>query len=139
MKKKKLPVKKKKSVAKLKALAWKLFSVYIRLRDSDFYGMVRCYSCGQRFHWKRVHAGHFIPGRHNSILFDERNVHGQCYVCNVRMHGNTLPYLDHMLKDYGLEVVNELRAKDHLIKQFDVKELELLIVAIKEKTKLLNK
>ena len=138
MKKKKKTIRKK-SVNQLKKKAWKLFSIYIRLRDTNARGFGRCFTCTQILFWKNGQAGHFIPGRFNSILFDERGVHLQCYRCNINLGGNTLPYLDHMLADYGKEVVDELRAKNQMIHQFTVKELETLIEAIKEKTRLLNK
>jgi hypothetical protein len=37
-----------------------LLSKYIRLRDSDEYGMVRCISCGKRMHWKESDCGHYV-------------------------------------------------------------------------------
>jgi hypothetical protein len=124
---------KAKSVRQLKKIAWHYFSRYIRLRDADRDGYVRCYTCGVRLPYQQAHAGHFIGGRHNAILFDERGVHPQCYACNVRMHGNTLAYFDRMRDEYGDAVVRELRALDKTNKQFTAKELTQFIIDTKSK------
>lgn len=82
-----------------------------------------------------MQAGHFIPGRHNSILFDERNVHAQCYGCNVMKQGNSIKYFRFMQQQYGDAVIEELERLDRENKQFTIPELETLYEAIKEKLK----
>ena len=71
---------------------WKLFSLYIRLKYADDNGYVSCCTCGIKKHYKEMQAGHFIAGRNNSILFEEKCVHPQCGRCNVYKHGNTVEY-----------------------------------------------
>jgi len=56
---------------------WKIFSVYIRLRDSDENGMVRCITSGRLIHWKEADAGHFISRRHLATKYHEHNVNAQ--------------------------------------------------------------
>lgn len=68
-------------------------------------------------------AGHFVGGRHNSVLFDPRNCHQQCTYCNRYLHGNVLVYNDVLIQRYGIEVVMELRRKDREIKRWTSKEL----------------
>lgn len=104
---------------KAKERAWRAFSAYIRLRDAirttSGVIMARCVTCSTVRTIDGVgcmQAGHFLPGRRMGTLFDERNVHAQCYVCNVRLSGNWPEYLDFMTRTYGPEVVEELRRQD---------------------------
>ena len=64
----------KSSISKLKKKLWTLFSKYIRLRDSDYRGICSCCTCGIKKHYKEMQAGHFLPGRRNSILFLHREI-----------------------------------------------------------------
>lgn len=111
------------SVSVLKKRVWELFSKYIRLKYSDWRGYCTCVTCGVVKPYTQLQAGHFIPGRHNKVLFDERNVHPQCYSCNVCKHGDLLNYRDFMVKTYGEDVINELRQLDKEDKQFTIPEL----------------
>lgn len=108
MKKRRKNRKASESKSLMKQKAWKEFSIYIRQRGSVG-GLAKCVSCGDFKPWREQQAGHFVPGRGNSVLFDERNTHVQCYVCNVRRHGNLLPYYDFMEEKYGKEIIAELR------------------------------
>jgi len=71
----------------------------------------------------KLDAGHFIAGRHNAVLFDERNIHIQCKTCNAFLEGNRLEYNRFMLKKYGQEVINDLERRDKEVIQFKVFEL----------------
>jgi len=108
--------KKKLTLTKTKKKAWKQFSLYIRLRDSlktiGNTTQCKCISCGAIKDTTGVgciHAGHFIGGRYNAVLFHEELVHGQCYHCNVGLKGNWVPYERAMIKLYGREHVEELK------------------------------
>lgn len=59
-----------------------IFSKYIRLRDSDCNGIIRCITCKKPFFWKEGDAGHFIQRDRKATRFDEKNVNGQCPHCN---------------------------------------------------------
>jgi hypothetical protein len=116
--------KKQWSVAHLKnKLIWPIFSKYIRLSYADWRGNVACCTCGATVPWKRAQAGHFVPGRGNSILFDERNVHPQCYVCNIRLKGNPRKYEAFMRAKYGQDVINELDRNAGQPREFAYQEL----------------
>jgi hypothetical protein len=135
--------KKHPTISREKKKAWDLYSEYIRLRDclrtTRTLEYAHCVTCGKRYHYKQLQAGHFLPGRHNSVLFDERNCHAQCYGCNVPQKGNTVKYFRFMQKHYGEGVILELENKDRETKQFKVFELQDLQEIFKEKiTKLRN-
>lgn len=128
---------KKKSKKTLKAKAWKLFSEWIRRKDADEFGYTNCVTCGVRKHYKELQAGHFIPGRSNSILFEESGVHPQCRRCNYN-EGNGPEYYPFMLNKYGQEEIDRLRSLRHqTIKRSEQWYLDL-IEELKEKLRSLE-
>lgn len=119
------------TISGYKKKVWKVFSQYIRKKDADKNGYAICVTCGRNKYWKELQAGHFIPGRHNAILFDERLVHPQCYHCNILLSGNSRNYDAFMRKRYGDKKVAEfdkLGKYQGNVKQFTVKELNKLYV-----------
>lgn len=93
---------------------WVVFSRYIRMRDCvEATGTIthgKCCTCGRSYPIGKLQAGHFIPGRADSILFDPRCVHGQCYRCNVIRSGEWVKYFRFMQEKYGVVVIYELMA-----------------------------
>jgi hypothetical protein len=85
--------------------------------------------------YQELQAGHFIPGRHNSVIYDERNVHPQCYACNVMMHSNPIKYFRFMQQTYGDEVIEELERIDRQMKQFTPAELQYLLLHYRQLNK----
>lgn len=91
--------------SRLKKKLWKLVSEYVRRRD---FGV--CFTCGAKKHWRQMQAGHFIPKKicGADLYFDERNIHCQCFRCNINLGGNGAIYAQNMRKRYGDEFVNEI-------------------------------
>ena len=90
---------------------WTLTSQYIRRRAADPHtGECNCVTCGATKHYKELQAGHFIPqAQGNAVKWDFRNIHPQCYRCNINLGGNGAEYYPFMLNEYGEEVISELR------------------------------
>ncbi len=131
-----------KSVSYYKKKLWKLISLFIRRRDADENGMVKCCSCDRWLHWKQGDAGHFIDGRHNAIVYDIRQIHFQCKPCNGGFSNQKYNkeevkanYEVFMVKRYGQEVVDELKAADKKRKEFTRQELIESIASYTEKLK----
>ena len=128
--------KKRKTTKQLKKDAWNLFSQYIRLRDClrttgcSSFGL--CITCGKRYHFKLLQAGHFIPGRHNANLFNEKGCHAQCYNCNINLKGNTLEYRRQIIRLYGAGADEQLEAEDKIVKDLRAGELRELITHYKQ-------
>lgn len=120
---------------KVKDTTWKLFSKYIRLKNSDDKGFCVCVTCGAIKFWKEMQGGHYM---HNKSDYDEENVHVQCIRCNHFLSGNGIEYAKFMLKKYGPEKLEliEWRAnqtcKKDLLWYLDVKK------EVKEKLKKLK-
>ena len=133
MKKKKTRKTTTKGIKYWKKKAWDEFSKYIRLRDAlkttGTKDTVICYTCKKpypAFGVGCVQAGHFVPGRGNSILFDERGVHAQCWNCNTTLKGNWPEYMRYMMADYGQKVVDELLHLKKQVKKYTPSDLEEL-------------
>lgn len=109
---------KKSPKKKAKDKAWEQFSRFIRTRDCLRFtgdpdeGM--CVTCKRWFPFKQLQAGHFIGGRSNIVLFDERIVYSQCFYCNAKpprgLGGNYVEYFVFMEKEWGREMIDEFRA-----------------------------
>lgn len=119
---------KKESISSLKKIAWDLYSLIVRLTYADWRGYVKCCTCNDVRHYKdNMQAGHFIAGRGNSILFEKTNVHPQCYVCNIRKHGNQLEYYYFMKQKYGEKEIERLRRLSKESRSFTMTELREMI------------
>lgn len=124
----------KPSISKSKKKAWETFSTYIRTRDCVAYGKrhpelnngleAPCTTCQRVYPLAKLQAGHFVSGRSNGVLFDERGVNSQCYGCNVREHGNITKYWVWMEENYGREVIDELMAQKFITVKFKAWEYD---------------
>jgi len=120
--------KRKTPYKKAKDEAWNACSRYVRLRDCLKTTGTRaegiCCTCGTRFAFKDLQAGHYLDGRGNSILFDVRGIHAQCYQCNGYKHGNKENYEVFMRKNYSQKTLDHLRYLKGQKKKFTIYELE---------------
>lgn len=113
---------------------WTIFSIFSRRKDASPDGIVSCVTCGVVKFWNQGDAGHFLPGRNNSILFYEKGVHFQCKQCNGHFRiGTTVPDIDKIYEEYignryGKKEVEYQRKLKRETKQFDEKELDKLII-----------
>jgi Bacteriophage Lambda NinG protein len=105
------------TVKALKRRAWKSFSEFIRRGAADRNGMVSCYTCGARIHWRECHCGHAIGGRHNAVLFDPEICRVQCVRCNIFLAGNYGVFAAKLIRENGIEWYEEkLIAAKSLVK-----------------------
>ena len=115
------------------------FSIYIRTRDClrttgcSSFGL--CVTCGKRYHFKLLQAGHFVSGRHLGNLFSEMGTHAQCYNCNINLKGNTLVYRRKIIELYGEGWDEKLEQEASQIKKIKPFEYEEMIKNFKMKTK----
>jgi len=117
----------------------RIFSEYIRLRDADRNGYVRCISCGKIGYWKDVDCGHYINRKHLSTRWHEKNCNGQCRSCNRFDEGNMLGYTKGLVRKYGTGILDELDVMKHQSGKLTDFDGELLIKHYKEQVKILKK
>ena len=81
--------KKKLTRAKLVKKLDVIFSKYIRLKNANHRGHVKCVTCGKIDLWDggTMQAGHFMSRKHYSTRWDEDNVQVQCVGCNMFRQG----------------------------------------------------
>jgi len=118
---------KKSDRTKAKEKAWKLCSEYNRRKYASENGNVKCFSCSTVKHWKEMQAGHFIPGRGESVLFEDTGIHAQCFACNINKKGNWADYYMAMEEFYGKNEINrliDLKNKTCLRNECDYVELQ---------------
>lgn len=104
----------------------KIFSEYIRRRDSDDNGIGACCSCGKMQHWKNMDCGHFVNRKHMSLRFSEVNCNMQCYACNRFDEGNVVGYSRFLIKKHGAQILAELEISKKRIVKFTQFEIDVL-------------
>mgnify|MGYP006405877433 CR=1 FL=1 len=100
-----------KTISKLKKELDKWFSLYIRLRDANEYGMVQCFTSGRVYHYKKIHAGHFMSRRHLSTRWCETNVQPQSAADNLFGQGEQFKFGLNLDSKFGEGTAEELQYK----------------------------
>ena len=100
-----------KTISKLKKELDKWFSLYIRLREANEYGMVQCFTSGRVYHYKKIHAGHFMSRRHLSTRWCETNVQPQSAADNLFGQGEQFKFGLNLDGKYGEGTAEELQYK----------------------------
>lgn len=103
-----------------------IFSIYIRRRDADENGLVKCVTCPTVLHWKDMDCGHFRKRDNLSTRWNEQNSAAQCERCNRYKDGEYDKMKLYLFWKYGAKVVLELIRKSHKEwkpMQFEIDEL----------------
>ena len=116
----------------------RIFSEFIRRRDSDKDGNCRCCTCGVVRPWKEMHAGHYVGREARNTRWEEKNVHAQCPSCNTFHEGRKPEYTLFLQKKYGTEIVEQLVVAGKRPRHFKPIELEALILNYQSELKVLD-
>jgi hypothetical protein len=100
-----------KTISKLKKELDKWFSLFIRLRDATSEGLVQCITSGRTYHYKNIHAGHFISRRHLATRWCELNVAPQSAADNLFGQGEQYKFGLALDNKYGEGTAEELQYK----------------------------
>ena len=101
----------KKTISKLKKELDTIFSVFIRLRSANEYGMCQCFTCGKVGHYKTggMQNGHFQSRKHLATRFSEDgNCEVQCVACNIFRSGEQYLFSLRLDEKYGEGRAEEL-------------------------------
>ena len=100
-----------KTISKLKKELDKWFSLYIRIRKANEYGMCQCFTCGIVRHYKEgMQNGHFQSRKHLATRFSEDgNCEVQCVKCNVYAWGEQYKFSLALDGKYGEGKAEELQ------------------------------
>ena len=124
----------------LKAKLDKVFSLYIRARDSAPYQgkYFKCISCGKILPISQADCGHYINRRHMATRFSEINCHAQCRSCNRFDEGNIMEYRKTLVQIYGEEQVLLLEASKNNLNPISDTEYKLSIKYYQQQIKKLQ-
>jgi len=118
---------------------WKIFSLFIRLRDSDEKGFCKCITCGAIRYYKNMDCGHGHSRSHMGTKYDETNNHAQCKHCNgPAKHGNPVEYKKAVEKKYGPGTWDGIAFRARIPAKFGQFEIDLLEKTYKEKVEQLK-
>lgn len=115
-----------------------VFSLYIRLRDSDSHWIVTCPLCGKKIPVKFAQNMHFISRWVLKYRFDENNCYAGCMRCNVILNWNYIEYTFFMIKKFWKEKVEAMKNDKELF-ELKTREIEEKIAYYKEQNEKLMK
>ena len=128
-----------KPISKLKKELDKWFSLFIRLRDCDDLGFVKCFTSGKYYHYKNIHAGHFMSRKRHSTRWDEENVQPQSAADNLFGQGKQYQFGKELDIKYGEGTAEELQFLSRQIVKFTRVDYEEKISYYKEAVNKLKK
>jgi hypothetical protein len=104
-----------KTISKLKEALDRVFSVFIRLRDSDYNGIGTCITSGVQMPWIRLQNGHFMSRRFLATRWHEQNCASQSLAENVYMSGNQYEFGKALDRRWGTGTADEMvrLSKEH--------------------------
>jgi 5-methylcytosine-specific restriction endonuclease McrA len=105
----------------------KVFSLYIRQRNSDHRGHTECFTCGKHDHWKKLQCGHFMSRRHYSTRWNETNCQVQCSACNVFRYGEQYKFSKNLDSKFGENTAEDLLILSNKTVHYDAADLLQLI------------
>ena len=126
------------TISKLKKKLDVLFSQYIRRRNADHLGRVKCFTCGVEKHWKEQQAGHFQSRSHHSTRWDEVNVQVQCVKCNMYRQGEQYKFGMYLDQRFGNGTAEELEYRAKTIVKLNRVDYEEAIERYKQKIRELD-
>jgi superfamily II helicase len=112
-----------------------LYSRLMRMKAADFWGNVKCYLCKDEMRWEDAEVMHFISRKHHSTRFLETNTHVGCKNCNQFKKQHLQEYEAALVKQYGSDIIRELRELSAVPHIYDRKQLEKEIKELKEEIK----
>ena len=128
---------KKVTLPKLKAKALKLYTELVKLK-AERDGKLNCYTCPAKLelHTNNCQLGHYLSrGGYPGLTFHPDNSRLQCYRCNCLLHGNTVEFRYQLIREIGIERVEQLEAARHLPIKLGRSDYEKLIEHLQSEIK----
>jgi len=94
---------------------WDEFAHYVRLKGClettgmAFVGI--CITCDVQYHITYLAAGHYVPGRRNSVLLTKKFIDIQCRKCNEIYNGQSKKYRKVLIKRHGKDFVDRWKKR----------------------------
>jgi len=116
-----------------------VFSLFIRLRDADHQGTVKCFVTGEKVWWKDAQAAHWIPRANMIMRWAEDNVHACTKESNQYDPNHIHEYDKKMASTYSIYRIQVMRQTSKSLAKWTRPELEDLIDLYTDKVKELKK
>lgn len=104
-----------------------VFSLFIRLRDSNDQGTVICFVSGEKVYYKEAQAAHWIPRANMVMRFCEQNVHACTKESNQYDPQHDDKYILKMLGFYGKNIVDDLIRRAQGLQKWTRPEIQEMI------------
>ena len=116
----------------------RIFSLYIRLRDSREFNFryFRCISCGEIKPFDKGDNGHYFSRSKMSTRYNEYNCNIECSSCNRFKSDHLVGYRENLIKKIGQRNFDLLNWESARVKQwsdFELKELIRYYQAVNKK------
>lgn len=120
---------------------WPVFSIYIRLRDSDNRGFGKCFTCPRIVNWTKSDCGHGVGRQHKGTKYNEINNTLQCKNCNAFEGGKREVYKVEMDRLHGPGTWDKMELASKKTTKLGKVECDMLIAHYKKEIEklLLNK
>lgn len=96
----------------------KVFSAYIRVRDTMPNGCFRCISCGQIKPFSQGDCGHYYSRVHMATRWEPDNCHMECKGCNRVSADHLIGYRKNLVSKIGIDGLTRLEYMAHSSKHW---------------------
>ena len=96
------------SRSELKKELTALFNHYIKVKEVNHQGFVKCFTCDTVCHISNIDAGHFQGSKKSTVRWDEMNVKPQCRKCNNINNGMRDEFANRLDMKYGCGTAKKL-------------------------------
>lgn len=117
----------------------KVFSLYIRLRDTMPGGVFRCIACGQIKPFEQADCGHYFSRTHMATRYSELNCHAECRHCNRFRADHLDGYRRNLVAKIGTKMFDLLTMQHNQTVKYSDFELQELIKVYQDKAKEIKK
>lgn len=114
------------------------FSEYVRIRDADSDGMVKCITCEDKLHWTDADCGHLVPRGNMATRWKLENCNSQCRLCNSTHDGRYDLHAAAIDRIHGEGTALGLEQLGHSERHFAEYELQGMIDELKKEIKALK-
>lgn len=129
---------KAKGVSKLVKELDVIFSRFLRLSGADKEGIVSCYTCGHKNHWKKMQNGHYVSRFYKATRWNEDNCKIQCVMCNMWKRGDLITFRTNLVEELGEGGVRYLEESRKVSEKLNAETLSAKIAHYTEELKRLD-
>lgn len=123
------------SLPKLEKEYDRLFSLWVRQKEADSFGLNSCCTCKKILQWRALHCKHFISRAYKATRFDEQNTAPQCAGCNTYRQGKQYEFSLYLDEKYGKGTSKKMLIKSKQPCKRTRADYQYLIQELKDKLK----